>query len=100
MLESTDCAVRPVMREYEIRVFGEHDSDIAVYKTFLSSVTLAIGEGRRIAAAGPFEVWLGMDCIFSTHPNQGWSSPFDISTDLSASEGGVSMQGSESCASR
>lgn len=88
------------MREYEIRVFGEHDSDISVYKAFLSSVTLAIGEGRRIAAADPFEVWLGMDCLFSTHPNLGCSSPFDISSDLSATEGDASMQGFESCASR
>jgi len=53
------------MRDYKIRVFGEHDT--AVYEAFLSSVALAIGEGRRISAGDPFEVWLGMDCIFTTH---------------------------------
>ena len=83
------------MREYEIRVFSEHDSDIAVYEALLSSVALAIGEGRRIAAGNPFEVWLGVDCIFTTHPNLSWSSPTNISSDLSAAKGDASMQGDQ-----
>ena len=57
------------MHEYEIRIFGEHDSNIEVYETLLSSIALAIGEGRRIAAGSPFEVWLGMDCVFTTDQN-------------------------------
>jgi len=88
------------MREYEIRVFSERDSDIAVYEALLSSVALAIGEGRRIADGNPFEVWLGVDCIFSTHPNLSWSSPVGIFSDQSATKGDASMQGTESCASR
>jgi hypothetical protein len=67
------------MREYEIKVFGEHDDDIAVYEAFLSSVALAIGEGRRIAAGNPFEVWLGMDCVFTTHQETTVPCPDDLS---------------------
>lgn len=56
------------MHEYEIRVFD--DRDIAVYETVLSSVALAVGEGRRIAAGQPFEVWAGADCIFTSHKGE------------------------------
>ena len=100
MLAPIDCAVGQVMREYEIRVIGEFGSDIAIYETFLSSVALAIGEGRRIAAGNPFEVWLGMDCIFTTQPNPSWSSRITISSDLGLAKSDASTQGIVTCGSR
>jgi hypothetical protein len=58
------------MHEYEIRVFGEGDSGVAVYHATHGSIAKAIGEARKIAAGQPFQVWRGQDCVFTVHLNQ------------------------------
>jgi hypothetical protein len=58
------------MHEYEIRVFGERNSGVAVYQATHSSIAMAIGEARKIAAGKPFEVWRGLDCVFTSRLNQ------------------------------
>lgn len=58
------------MHEYEIRVFGERNSDVAVYQATHSSIAMAIGETRKIAAGKPVEVWRGLECVFTSRLNR------------------------------
>ncbi len=53
------------MHEYEIRLLSAGHT-IAIIEEVQFSDHAAIRSGKKVAGDRPFEVWRGLDCIYST----------------------------------
>lgn len=53
------------MRTYQIRILTGDDASPTVFQQTYFSDFAAIRSGSQIANGGAFEVWRGMDCIYS-----------------------------------
>ena len=52
------------MREYEIRVLSSGHATLIIEQTHINDQA-AVRSARKFAGNRPFEVWRGVDCIYS-----------------------------------
>ena len=61
------------MREYEIRVLSHGDE--AVIEVMHLNDHAAVRSAKKLAGGNPFEVWRGLDCIYSPPDMPAVSTP-------------------------
>ena len=66
------------MREYEIRVLSSGHATMIIEQTHLSDHA-AIRAARKFAGDRSFEVWRGIDCIYTLPEPPRTSAPFSRS---------------------
>ncbi len=57
------------MHEYEVRIFDGKAVSTVLAVAYLSN-NMAVSGAKRLAQGKPFEVWRGLDCVFTAVPAQ------------------------------